>query len=187
MSATAPRLATYADLEAVPPLLVAEIIFGTLYKHPRPVPKHASALSALSAKLGNPFQFGDGGPGGWIFMTEPELHLGPHVVVPDVIGWRVERIAGLPDTAWIEIEPDWLCEILSASTETVDRGHKMPIYAIYGVPHCWLFNPTTELLEAYELRDGKWLLLATFDEAAEVKVAPFAAAPFPLRALLPLP
>ncbi len=178
--------ATYADLEAVPEHLVAEIIFGTLYTHPRPAPQHASAQSALSGELGPPFQRGRGGPGGWVFMTEPELHLGPHVVVPDVAGWRVERLLALPEKAWIEIPPDWLCEILSPSTETLDRGHKMPIYATYGVPHCWLFNPTTQLLEAYELRDGKWLLLATFDATAEVKVAPFEAAPFPLSALLPL-
>ena len=78
------KIATYADLEAVPPHLVAEIIFGTLVTHPRPMPRHSTAQSALGAKLGNPFQFGEGGPGGWIFMTEPELHLGPHVVVPDV-------------------------------------------------------------------------------------------------------
>jgi Uma2 family endonuclease len=186
MSAPAPRLATYADLEAVPPHLVAEILHGALYTHPRPAPKHASAQSALSAKLGNPFQFGVGGPGGWIFMIEPELHLGPHVVVPDVAGWRAERLSAPLETAWVDIAPDWLCEILSPSTETIDRGHKLPIYATYGVPHCWLLNPTTQLLEAYELRDGKWLLLATFAETSDVNAAPFSAAPFPLAALLPL-
>ena len=179
------KIATYADLEAVPPHLVAEIIFGTLVTHPRPMPRHSTAQSALGAKLGNPFQFGEGGPGGWIFMTEPELHLGPHVVVPDVAAWRTERLPTLPETAWIEVVPDWVCEILSPSTERTDRGHKMAIYATYGVAHCWLLNPTTQHLEAYELRDGKWLLLETFDDSAEVNAAPFAAAPFALSVLWP--
>ncbi len=42
MAQAAPRLATYADLEAVPPHLVAEIVDGTLETHPRPRPRHAS-------------------------------------------------------------------------------------------------------------------------------------------------
>ena len=118
-------------------------------------------------------------------MMEPELHIGPHVVVPDVAAWRSERLPALPDTAWIETAPDWLCEILSPSTERIDRGHKMPIYAAYGVSHSWLLNPTTQVLEAYELRDGKWLLIDTFVEGAQVNAPPFAAAPFPLAVLWP--
>jgi Uma2 family endonuclease len=186
MNLPAPKPATYADLEAVPEHLVAEIIYGTLFTHPRPVPKHATAQSALNAKLGNPFQFGAGGPGGWVFMTEPELHLGPHVVVPDIAGWRIERLPMMPETAWVETAPDWVCEILSPSTENIDRGKKLPIYGTYGVGHCWLVNPVTRFLEAYELREGKWLLVETFAEGAEVAAPPFAAAPFPLSALWPL-
>lgn len=179
------KSATYADLEAVPPHLVAEILFGALYTHPRPVPKHAAAANSLGYELTGPFQRQRGGPGGWVFMVEPELHLGPHITVPDLAGWRRERLPALPDTAFIELVPDWVCEILSPSTEAVDRGVKMRIYATFGLAHLWLLSPATQILETYELRDGKWLLLETFTGAVEVAAAPFAAVPFPLAALFP--
>ena len=179
------KSATYADLEAVPPHLVAEILHGALFTHPRPVPKHAVAANVLGHELTGPYQRSRGGPGGWIFMVEPELHLGPHVVVPDLAAWRRERLPALPDTAFIEVVPDWVCEILSPSTEAVDRGRKLQIYATYGLAHIWLLNPDTRVLETYELRDDKWLLLDTFSGAVDVAAAPFAAVPFPLAALWP--
>ena len=186
MSVVAHRLASYADLEAVPPHLVAEIIFGALVTHPRPVFRHGAAAGSLGIELGGPFQRGRGGPGGWVFVPEPELHLGAQVVVPDLAGWRRERLPVLPTTAWIETIPDWLCEILSPSTEAYDRGAKRTIYATHGLKHYWLLDPRTRVLEAFELRDGKWLLLDTFAGDVEVAVAPFAEAPFPLTVLWPL-
>ena len=76
MAEPAQRAATYEDLLAVPENMVAEILFGSLVTHPRPGPRHSIASSALGNVLGPPFQFGSGGPSGWIFMDEPELHLG---------------------------------------------------------------------------------------------------------------
>ena len=185
MSEPAHKLATYADLEAVPPHLVAEILFGALVTHPRPVLKHAIAHSNLGAELNLPFRRGKGGPGGWLFANKPELHLGPHVVVPDLAGWRLERLPALPETAWIEVVPDWICEILSPSTEAYDKGAKRGIYAAHGLKHYWLLDPRAEVLEAFELRDGQWVLLNTFSGADDVIAAPFAAVPFPLSALWP--
>ncbi|GLK80957.1 Uma2 family endonuclease [Methylopila turkensis] len=177
--------ATYADLEAVPPHRVAEIIDGRLETHPRPRPRHGAAALRLGAKLGDPFDFGDGGPGGWIFVMEPELHLGPNVVVPDLAGWRRERLTVEPKTAYMEIAPDWACEILSPSTEQLDRGPKRRIYARAGVDHLWLLDPQTKLLEAFARVADQWLLLATIGEGDEVRVAPFDAVGFPLDALFP--
>ena len=91
------REATYDDLLAVPQPLVAEIIYGALQTHPRPSPRHQAASSNLGVELAGPFQRGRGGPGGWVFLDEPELHLGPHVVVPHIAGWRAERLASLPE------------------------------------------------------------------------------------------
>lgn len=179
------KSATYADLEAAPPHLVAEILYGTLYTHPRPMPRHAGAANMIGYELTGPFQRGRGGPGGWIFLVEPELHLGPHVTVPDLAGWRRERMTSEPATAFIELVPDWVCEILSPSTEATDRDHKMRIYATNGLAHIWLLNPTTKVLETYAMRDGKWLLLETFSGAVDVAAAPFAAVPFSLAALFP--
>jgi len=185
MAEIAERAATYEDLLAVPEHLVAEILFGRLVTHPRPAPRHAVAGSALGAALGGPFQFGRDGPGGWLFMDEPELHLAGHVAVPDLAAWRRERMSQLPDTAWIEMAPDWICEVLSPSTERYDRTDKRAIYADAGVGHVWHVDPELQMLEVFELRDGKWLLLGVFHDNADVSAAPFSQVSFPLGLLWP--
>ena len=177
--------ATYADLEAVPAHLVAEILGGELFTHPPPAPKHAVASFALSTALGPPFQMSRGGPGGWIFMIEPELHFGRDVIVPDLAGWWTERLPKLPDTMWIETPPDWVSEALSPATERRDRTIKRKIYARAGVSHYWLLDARVRQLEVFELRDGKWLLIDTFNDDAKVAVPPFAAIAFNLAQLWP--
>ena len=186
MAKPAKRRATYADLEAVPPNLVAEIIDGELVTHPRPAPRHGVASSVLGMKLGESFQLGGDGPGGWIFIDEPELHLGPHVVVPDIAGWRRERFAVMPETAYIETVPDWVCEVLSGSTERRDRTSKRRIYAEAGVRHLWLIDPRFQLLEVFVLTDGHWLLTGTWSSNDAVSAHPFDALSFSLADLWPL-
>jgi Uma2 family endonuclease len=181
----AERAATYEDLLAVPDHLVAEILFGHLVTHPRPAPRHSGAASVLGALLIPPFQLGRAGPGGWIFLDEPELHLGEHVVVPDIAGWRRERLSEPPEAAWIDVAPDWICEVLSPSTEAYDRGEKRTIYAEAGVGHLWHVDPRPKMLEVFELRDRKWLLLDVFRDNADVAAPPFAAAAFSLGLLWP--
>ncbi len=154
MSATAHKLATYEDLFDLPENLVGEIIHGQLITHPRPAPKHAVASSAIGDELVSPFQKGRGGPGGWWILDEPELHLGPHILVPDLAGWRRERMPEMPDTAYFTLPPDWVCEVLSPDTARTDRADKMPIYAEYGVPFLWLIDPVPRTLEIFVLREG---------------------------------
>jgi Uma2 family endonuclease len=177
------RTATYEDLLAVPGPLVAEILFGELVTHPRPAPRHARAAIRLGAILGAPFDLGINGPGGWVFFGEPELHLGEQVVVPDLAAWRHERLSEFPDTAWIEVAPDWVCEVLSPSTESYDRGDKQLIYAEACVAHRWQINPVLKMLEVYELKTGKWLLLDVIQHDAQVAAAPFSEFSFSLNAL----
>jgi Uma2 family endonuclease len=185
MADVATRPASYSDLEAVPENLVAEIIDGALETHPRPRPRHARATARLTRQLTNRYEEGEGDHGGWIFMIEPELHLGPHVVVPDLAGWRAERLTAEPDDAFIDIEPDWVCEILSPSTVRLDRGAKRRIYADAGVGHLWLLDPLEGTLEAFALSGRNWLLLGTTQRGEVVHAAPFEAASFPLDDLLP--
>ena len=177
------RAATYEDLLAVPEPLVAEIFFGELVTHPRPAPRHARAAIRLGGLLSTPFDLGINGPGGWVFFGEPELHLGEHVVVPDLAAWRYARLSEFPDTAWIEVAPDWVCEVLSPSTESYDRGDKQLIYAEAGVTHRWQINPVLRMLEVYELKSDKWLLLDVIQEDAQVTAAPFSEFSFSLSAL----
>jgi Uma2 family endonuclease len=114
MASSAPKAARYEDLFDLPPHVVGEIVFRVLHTHPRPAPRHAQAASTLGEELGPPFERGRGGPGGWLILDEPELHLGKHVLVPDLAGWRRERMPELPiDVPYFTVVPDWLCEVLS--------------------------------------------------------------------------
>ena len=177
--------ANYADLEAVPEHLTAEIIFGRLETHPRPVPRHSFAQTSLADELVGPFQKGRGGPGGWIFMVEPELHLGPHILAPDLAGWRRERLPKLPKTVYLETPPDWVCELISPSTEKNDRGPKRRIYGSFGVGHLWHLDATAILLEVFALREDHWVLYETYQNTDNVAAPPFESVPFSLTDLWP--
>lgn len=171
-----PRPARYEDILALPEHLVGEIIDDTLYTHPRPAPPHAVAASGLGMGLGPPFQFGrGGGPGGWWIIFEPELHLGRQVLVPDIAGWRRERMPTMPDTAWFELAPDWVCEVLSPGSARHDRIRKMRIYAEFAVPYCWLLDPLARTLEVFALADGHWRVESTHEGDETVRALPFAA------------
>lgn len=180
----AARLASYEDILELPEHLVGEILHGALYTHPRPAPKHARAYSALGYLIGGPYDGGLGGPGGWWIIDEPELHLGGDILVPDLAGWRRERLPTLPETSWFELSPDWVCEILSPSTAASDRAVKMPIYAREQVPFLWLIDPNARTLEAYARQgNGRWRLLDTLSDDAGVSQPPFEATRFSLASL----
>jgi hypothetical protein len=178
------KTATYADIEALPPHVTGEILFGTLVTQPRPAHPHIRAASAMGYVLGPPFDFGSGGgPGGWVILAEPEIHLGPHVVVPDQAGWRRARFTDPPDAKYFTVAPDWVCEILSPSTAKRDRFDKRRIYATYAVDHLWLLNPQERLLEVFRGQDKDWLLTHTFADQDDVSAPPFDAITFSLAQL----
>ena len=179
------RRATYQDVLDAPAHQVAEILDGTLYTHPRPAMPHARAASALGGKIGNPFDYDAGGPGGWWIVDEPELHLGEEILVPDLAGWRRARMPDYPETAYVTLAPDWVCEVLSSSTRKVDLHEKRPVYAREGVTHLWLIDPTDRTLEAFELHDGQWLLIANAKDDEPVSIRPFDAITFSLGDLWP--
>ncbi|HYO70750.1 MAG TPA: Uma2 family endonuclease, partial [Archangium sp.] len=143
--------ATYADLEALPANMVGELIAGELYASPRPATPHVVAASRLGGELIGPFDRGRGGPGGWLLLDEPELHFGEDVLVPDLCGWRRERMPRPPRTAAITLAPDWVCEVLSPSTRALDRAVKLPVFAREGVRNVWLVDAEARTLEVLRL------------------------------------
>lgn len=168
------RRATYADLLRVPESMVAEIIDGELIATPRPSSPHARAASGIGSDLWGPFDRppgGSGGPGGWWIQFEPELHLG--VIVPELAAWRRQRMPAMPDVAFFELVPDWVCEVVSPRTGAVDRSRKMRIYARDGVAHLWMVDPITKTLEVYRLETGRWVVVSTHGEEARVRAEPF--------------
>ena len=181
----AARPATYQDVLDTPAHRVAEIVDGVLYTRPRPAMRHALASSRLGGELTGPFDRGRGGPGGWWIIDEPELHLGEDVLVPNLAGWRRERMPEYLDAAYVSLAPDWVCEVLSPSTRRLDLQGKRPIYAREGVRHLWLVEPSDRTFEAFELREGRWALTATARDAEPVCVPPFDAVTFSLGDLWP--
>lgn len=180
--ASAPA-ATYADLERLPSHVVGEVLHGVLHVHPRPAARHARAATALGEDIGPPFNRGRGGPGGWVILDEPELHLGADVLVPDLAGWRRERMQELPDVAFFDLAPDWACEVLSPSTAAVDRGDKVPIFARERVAQVWLVDPILRTLEVLRLDGDTYRILATWKDDARVRAQPFDAIEIELAGL----
>jgi Uma2 family endonuclease len=165
----------YEQLETLPEGLTGEILNGQLHAQPRPAGPHALTESNLQIEIGGPFGKGRGGPGGWWILVEPEIHFvtDQEVVVPDLAGWRRERMPHIPQGHRFEVVPDWVCEILSPSTSSKDREIKMPIYEHYGVSYAWLIDPMRRSLEAYGLENGDWRLLAEASGNDAIAVAPF--------------
>ncbi len=172
--------ATYQDVLDAPPHMVAEIVGGKLYTHPRPAFLHAIASSRLGGFLNSSFDFGYGGSGGWWIIDEPELHLGEDILVPDIAGWRRERIPVFPAGAYCTLVPDWVCEVLSPSTRQLDLGHKRGIYAREGVGCLWLVDPNVQSLEAFELNGTEWVLIGQLFDNATVSLPPFEVVSFNL-------
>ena len=186
MAEAALRPATYADLAAVPEHRVAEIIDGVLETQPRgQTPLLGAAAFSLAALLGSRMPRRRIDPDAWIFMSRPELRFGPHVLVPDLAGWRRRRLSTEPQGAFITTPPDWVCEIVSPATARLDRGRKRRIYGEARVGHLWLFEPAEGLLEGFARADGRWVLLATIQRGETVVLPPFDAVPFPLDDLFP--
>ena len=186
-SETDSRRATYQDVLDAPPYKVAEVVDGTLYIFDRPAAPHTLAASRLGRYIGTPFDDGRGGLGGWWILKEPQIHLGEDIVVPDIAGWRRERMPTLPDAAYFTLAPDWVCEVLSPSTRKLDLGGKSAVYARAGVKYIWFVDPIARSLEANVLRDGKWVEIATLHNDATVSLPPFEAISFNLGDLWPPP
>lgn len=168
--------ATYQDVLNAPEHLIAEILDGVLYTHPRPGPRHASTSSLIGMEL-SPFvrrRARDGGPDGrWRILDEPELHLEAEIVVPDLAGWRWERMPHLPKEAFFTLPPDWVCEVLSPRTEQTDRSKKMRTYARHRVEHLWLVDPVVQTLEVFRLAGEFWQQLGVHAGLEKVRVPPF--------------
>ncbi len=178
------RRATYQDVLDAPDDKVAEIIDGELFLSPRPARRHTIATSNLFGALGPTLGgAGRGGSGGWRILFEPELHFADEIVVPDLAGWRRDRDLEEPNEAFFIVPPDWICEVLSPSTEKLDRTRKLRIYAGAGVQHAWLVHPIWCSLEVLRFDRGNWTTIAVHAGDSLVRAEPFDAIELDLSAL----
>ena len=123
----AERKTPYQSLLELPENIVGEIMNGQLYLQPRPAKPHALACASLEIEIGSAYQKGRGGPGGWWIIVEPEIHFvrDTEVLVPDLAGWRRERLPHMTGDHRFEVVPDWVCEIPSCKVPADwDRCHR---------------------------------------------------------------
>lgn len=153
--------------------LVREFLRGVWSNSPRPPALQARTSSRLGGELSGPFDRGRGGPGGWVLLDEPELQLGDDIIVPDLAGWRRSRMPEIPDVPFFTLAPDWVCEVLSPSTEQLDRADKLPLFAANQVSHAWLLSPTARTLEVFELDGRTFRLVSVFKNDKRVRARPF--------------
>ena len=177
------KLATYEDVLSAPEHFIAEVIRGSLSLTPRPRFAHSRTMSRLGMQLRSFDDPGPSDPGGWIILVEPELHLGMEILVPDLAGWRRERMPEMPQVAYETLAPDWCCEILSPGTEKVDRGEKAEIYAEHGVSHYWLVNPELQTIEVLRLDGPTYRIVKVVRGEAPQRIEPFDAIEFPVTSL----
>lgn len=189
MSEPAPKLATYEDLLKLPDDVRAEVLSGQIVTSPAPLPKHSKVQRSLGHFIGGPYDDDDGhgGPGGWWIFVEVDVRLGRHDVVrPDLAGWRRAHLPNPGDRRPIDVVPDWVCEVLSPSTAALDRVAKRKLYAESGIGHYWIVDVDARTLEAFELVNGRWLLVGTYGDDATARIPPFAEIELPVgRLFLP--
>lgn len=180
-----PEKATRDLLNTVPSNMVGEVIDGVLYTWPRPRLRHATAVARISSQLEPAFGRGVGGPGGWVIVQEPGLELERAAeIVPDLAGWRVERLQnhGLDDA--IKVVPDWVCEVLSPTTRRHDLSVKKPLYAASGVSWLWLVDPRDREVTAFRLNaERRWVDLGTWSDLDRARIEPFDGLEFDLACL----
>jgi Uma2 family endonuclease len=172
-------------LSALPSGWVGEILDDELVASPRPSPAQTRAAFMLGVELGEQLDRRRGGSGRWCFLRAPELHLGGDMLVPDLAGWRRERVAAPPepDVPFLTLPPDWVCEVLAPSTAALDRTRKLPLYARAGVSHVWLVDPIARTLEVYQRVKRGWLLTASYESDSVVRAEPFPSSALELSSL----
>jgi Uma2 family endonuclease len=154
--------------------LITEVIDGKLYASPQPAQQHAKVASRIGMIIGSAYDLGEGGPGGWWVVDKPELHLDADILVPDLGGWRRDRMPEYPETSGCNIVPDWVCEVLAPTFGRVDRGRKAPAYARKNVEYLWLIDPLGEFIEVKHLKNGRWRDEGFFGGDDIVRAEPFA-------------
>ncbi|MCB9741428.1 MAG: Uma2 family endonuclease [Alphaproteobacteria bacterium] len=159
---------------------------GARMKSPSALPRPGRIQAALTAQLSPPFDFGRGGPGGWWILTECDVAVSLHdVLTPDVLAYQRARLPVLPEQLPLTLAPDWVCELLSPSSERRDRGVKADLYARAGVGWYWMINPVTRLLEAWARHKGTWRRLGAWTDEQTARIAPFDAIELELGLLFP--
>jgi Uma2 family endonuclease len=175
MNELAKKYPTYEDILALPEGVRAEVINGQLETSAaKPNFGHRRVTLAMSSEIGSRFRKED--DSGWIIEIEPDVQFGPHILSPDLAGWKKER-RGNPNPleSLVTIIPDWACEILSPSSGRRDRVEKFKIYQEHGVTYYWIIDPINQTLEAFvnDTTSKNWKRLGAWGGNEKARIEPF--------------
>jgi Uma2 family endonuclease len=181
------RASLYERILALPETMIGEIIDGELVVSPRPSGLNVLVASSLGGELDGPFFKGRGGPGGWWILDEPEVKFEDEAqhYVPDLAGWRRERLPEIPSGHIFTVVPDWVCEVISPSSRGYDRVAKWNVYAKHGVSYYWIIDPEAKSVEAFKLDRGSWRSIGAFKGVGKMRAEPFDAIEIDLKWLWP--
>src|SRR3954469_24347423 len=162
----------YREIQRLPEGLTGEILEeGVLRTMSRLGKRHRlAAVACLDALRGANANLRGSG---WWIEVEVEIALPGRLAVPDLAGWRVERVAELPDENPVTVLPDWRCEILSPRTARDDKRLKLPLYARSQIPWSWLVDPVLRFVEVYQTVNGYPTLVASAQEDEQRVLPPF--------------
>jgi Uma2 family endonuclease len=176
--------ATVEEWLRIPEEKRAELIQGRIVYHAFPGVKHGDTQAQISHFL-RPYRrrrtAGSGGGGadelgGWWLSQEVDMVIGDIGCRPDIVGWRRDKHARVPqpDARGVVTEtPDFICEVLSASTARYDAGEKLEAYFRAGVPHYWMADPAIQMVTILEHTARGYLIVKVAVPGETVRIEPF--------------
>jgi Uma2 family endonuclease len=189
MVASRPKLATFADLAALPSHVRAEVIHGAIVEKAATSFEHGSSQAGLSSALLRRFHRKPGGrwPGGWWFATEAEVQYETHeIFAHDLAGWRRDRTPERPSGRPVLLRPDWVCELVSPSNAKHDRVDKLQVLYRHGAPYYWIADPIEHVLTVHRWTENGYLVVLAAKAGDAVRGEPFDAVELRVSALFAL-
>ena len=153
---------TIEDIYTLPDGERAELIDGEIYYMAPPSTKHQALLMDLSYQIKDYIKHNNGKcdvlPAPFaVFLNEDDINY----VEPDI---SVICDKNKLNEKGCNGAPDWIIEIVSPSTSSLDYGIKLFKYRTAGVREYWIINPMTHTINVYDLESEKGTYQYNFDD-----------------------
>jgi Uma2 family endonuclease len=143
-----------------------EVMDGEHWMSPPPEMYHQALSRRIQFQLYSQIELTGRGQ---VIYAPATVQLSEHdIVEPDLIMVLQSRISILGKMK-IDGPPNVLIEILSPSTEAVDRGRKLRLYERSGVPEYWIVDPQQRMIEQWVLRERAYELAGRHADRIELQ------------------
>ena len=149
----------YFQMREGPPYY--QLIEGELYMSPSPHWRHQTIVNNIAYIITHYLRQHNIGR---VFVSPMDVQLNRiNVYQPDVLYFHHKR--RLLGKRCVEGAPDFVVEILSESTDHLDRGPKRKNYARTGVDELWFVDPVEKRIEVFKLAKDFENPAATYSES----------------------